>query len=29
MLYSASELVELRAYYSTLANKYLPAELNW
>jgi len=28
-LYSADELAELRAYYSTLADKYLPAELNW
>ena len=27
--YSEGEMTELRAYYSTLIDKYLPAELDW
>ena len=27
--YTEAELSEMRAYYSGLVDKYLPAELNW
>ena len=29
VLYSAAELAELRKYYTSLTDKYLPAELDW
>ena len=28
-LYSAAELAEMKAYYSTLVDKYLPAQLDF
>ena len=29
VLYSAAELAQLRAYYQTLTEKYLPPKLAW